>query len=159
MSDETTFISEIPPVTLIEEAIVVTPGEGKQPVSRLGDEFCGELAHPQRKVLFPSERFGYKANGEMPISPSRYSNQKLLNYSQKLPSDSYYIFFAHSVLQKLQLNSQINIAMRKVACSTLTDTMLSKNFKENVKKFIAGDKSYSFMNAMKGTPAYWNKKF
>ena len=57
----------------------------------------------------------------------------------------------------MQLNSQINIATRKVACSTLTAGMLSKNFKENVKKFIARDKAYSFMNAIKGTPTYWKK--
>ena len=67
------------------------------------------------------------------------------------------IIYAHSVLQELQINSQINIAMRKVACNTLTAGMLSKNFKENVKKFIAKDKAYSFMNVIKGTPAYWKK--
>ena len=154
MSDETTFTSEIPTATDIEETIVVVPGECKQPVSLLGDEFCEELAHPH---LFPSGKFGYKAEREIPISPSRYFNQRLLNYSQKFASDSDYIFFAHSVLQKLQLNSQINIAMRKVACNTLTAGMLSKNFKENVKKFIAKDKAYSFMNVIKGTPAYWEK--
>ena len=43
--------------------------------------------------------------------------------------------------------------MKKVACSTVTAGMLNKNFKENVKKFIAKDKTYSFMNAIKGTPA------
>ena len=47
VSDETTIISEIPAApTDIEEATVVTPSEGKQPVSLLGDEFCEELAHP-----------------------------------------------------------------------------------------------------------------
>ena len=35
--------------------------------------------------------------------------------------------------------------------------MLSKNFKENVIKFIVRDKAYSFMNAIKGAPAYWKK--
>ena len=64
---------------------------------------------------------------------------------------------AHSVLQILQLNSQINIAMRKVACSTLTAGMLSKNFKETVNQFIARDKTYTSMTAIKGTPAYWKK--
>ena len=75
-------------------------------------------------------------------------------YSQTFASDSDYIFFAHSVLQKLQLNSQINIAMRKVACSTLTARMLSKKFKKTFNQFIAREKTYSFMNAIKGTPAY-----
>ena len=57
------------------------------------------------------------------------------------------------ILQKFQLNSQINIAMKKIANSTLTAGMLSKNLKENVKKFIARDKAYSFMNDIKGISA------
>ena len=78
-----------------------------------------------------------------------------MNYSQKFASDSDYIVFAHSVLQTLQLNSQIHIAVRKVACSTLTAGVFSKKFKKV--QFIARDKAYSFMNAIKGTPAYWKK--
>ena len=65
------------------------------------------------------------------------------------------IFFAHLVLLKLQLNSQINIAMRKVACSALTAGMLSKKFKETVNQFIDRGKAHNFMNVIKGTPAYW----
>ena len=45
--------------------------------------------------------------------------------------------------------------MRKVACSTLKAGMLSKNVKENVKKFITWGRAYSFMKSIKGTPAYW----
>ena len=45
--------------------------------------------------------------------------------------------------------------MRKVACSTLKAGMLSKNVKENVKKFITWDRAYSFMKSIKGTPTYW----
>ena len=80
VSDETTFISEIPTATGIEEAIAITPGEGKQPVSLLGDEFCEELAHPH---LLPTGKFGYKAEKETPIIPSRYFNQRLLRYRGK----------------------------------------------------------------------------
>ena len=61
---------------------------------------------------------------------------------------------AYSVLQKLQFNSQINIAIRKVAYSTLTAGMLSKKFKETANQFIARDKAHSFMNGIKGTPDY-----
>ena len=42
--------------------------------------------------------------------------------------------------------------MKEIASSTLTAGMLSKNLNENVKKFIARDKAYSFMNDIKGTP-------
>ena len=152
VSDETTVISEIQSATDIEKAFIVTPGEGKQPRTLLSDEFCEELAHPH---LFPTGTFGYKAERDIQISPSKYFNQRLLNYSQKFASDSDYIVFAHSVLQTLQLNSQIHIAVRKVACSTLTAGVFSKKFKKV--QFIARDKAYSFMNAIKGTSAYWKK--
>ena len=47
MSDGATFvISEIPTASDIEEAIVITIGEGKQPLSLLEDEVCEQLVHP-----------------------------------------------------------------------------------------------------------------
>ena len=73
-------------------------------LSLLGDECCEELAYTH---LFPTVKFGTKVGREIHISPSRYFNQRLVNYSQIFASDSDYVFFAHSVLQKLQLNSQI----------------------------------------------------
>ena len=45
--------------------------------------------------------------------------------------------------------------MRKVACCTLTAAMLNKNVKENVKKFTARGRAYSFMKSIKATLAYW----
>ena len=35
--------------------------------------------------------------------------------------------------------------------------MLSQNFKDTVKSFVANDEAYSFMSTIKGTPAYWKK--
>ena len=92
VSDETTVISEIPSATDIEEAFIVTSGEERKPRTILGDEFCEELAHPH---FFPTGKFGYKAEREIKISPSKYFNKRLLNYSQKFASDSDYIFIAH----------------------------------------------------------------
>ena len=45
--------------------------------------------------------------------------------------------------------------MKKVTSNNLTAGMLNKNFKSTVKRFIALDKNYSFVNAIKGTSAYW----
>ena len=132
----------------------LAPGQGKKTVSVLNDEYCEELGHPH---LFPTGKFGYKVQRNVPLSPVKYFNQRLLNYTQKFASDSDYIFFAHSVMQRIYLNNQINIAMRKVSANTLTARMLSKNFKNTVKQFIAHDNAYAFMNTIKGTPAYWKK--
>ena len=61
-------------------------------------------------------------------------------------------------MQKIQLNDQISIAMRKITSNSLNAGMLSSNFKATVQQFIAQDKAYSFMSSVKGTPAYWKKK-
>ena len=65
------------------------------------------------------------------------------------------IFFANTVLQKVHLSSQINIAMKKVLSNYLTAGMLSKYFKQRVQEFITKDKAFSFMSSIKATPAYW----
>ena len=69
-----------------------------------------------------------------------------------------YIFSAHSVLQQKQLTSNINMTMKKAQTNNLTTAgMLSGNFQEAVKSFIARDEGYNFMNTIKGTPAYWKR--
>ena len=93
----------------------------------------------------------------MQLSPSKYINQSLLNYTQKFSSDSDYIFFAQSVIEKLNLGNQTNTAMRKVTSNQLTACMLSRNFNEKIKEFIASDQAFTFKNSIKGTTAYWKK--
>ena len=93
----------------------------------------------------------------MQLSSSKYFNQRLLNYTQKFSSDSDHIFFAQSVIQKLNLSNQTNIAMTKVTTSQLTTGMLSSNFNEKIKVFIASDQAFTFMNSIMKTPAYWKK--
>ena len=89
--------------------------------------------------------------------PSKYFNQRLLHFSQVFATDIGHNFFAYSAMQKIQLNNQINITMKKLGSNNLTADMLSKNFKATAKQFIAQSKTYSFVNPIKGTPAYWKK--
>ena len=149
---ETTITTEIPTVDNIEQSIAIAPGEGKKPISILNDIYCEEMAHPH---LFPTGKFGYKDKRDVPLTPSKHFNQQLLNYSQHFASDPDYIFFAHSIMQKIQLNDQISIAMRKITSNSLNAGMLSNNFKATVQQFIAQDKACSFMSSIEGTPAYW----
>ena len=107
--------------------------------------------------LFPTSKFGYKVKQKFHLTPSKYFNQRLLHYSHPFASDTDYIFFTHAVMQKIQLNDQINIAMKKIVSDSLNAGKLSKNFKAIIQQFIAQDKAYSFMSSIKGTPAYWKK--
>ena len=65
-------------------------GKEKRPVSILSNEFCQEQAFP---FLLPKGKFCYKAPRDIPISPARYFNQRLLNFNQCFASDPDYIFF------------------------------------------------------------------
>ena len=152
-ANETALISNIP-CQVNDDNIVIAPGQGQQPLSLVNDKNCEALAHPS---LLPTGKFGYSTDREIKLSPVKYFNQRLLNYTQMFASDSDYIFYAHSVLQQLNLQSRINIAMKKVGGNQLNAGMLSLNFKEKVKEFISNDQGYSFMNTIKGTPAYWKR--
>ena len=43
--------------------------------------------------------------------------------------------------------------MRKVSGRNISAGMLSNNFKETVKNFVANEEAYSFMNSVKGSAA------
>ena len=52
---------------------------------------------------------------------------------------------------------RLKIAIQKVLTDFLTVEMLSKNFKETLKEFIATDKAI-IMSSAKGILAYWKQK-
>ena len=114
--------------------------------------FYEELSHPD---LFSTRKFRFRTKRKVDLTSKKYFHQRLLNYTQKRSSHSDYIFFAQLVIQKLNRKCQINIAMRKPTSNQFTTDMLSSNFNEKVKEFIASDEAFTFMNSMKGTPAYW----
>ena len=64
------------------------------------------------------------------------------------------LFYA---LQQLNLNSKINIAMNKMCTNQLNAGMLSNNFQDIVKSFIAPVEGFSFMTPIKGTASYLKK--
>ena len=53
------------------------------------------------------------------------------------------------------MNDQIDIAIKKVT-GQLTAGMFA-NYDESVRRFLSNDQDFSFMNQIKGTPAYWKK--
>ena len=152
-SNETALICEIPNI-VEDENLIVAPGQGKTPVPIVNDEFCEELAFPH---LFPSGKFGYKVERDIPLSCVKYFNQRLLNFKQNFASDADYIFFARSVVEQHHLYSSINIAMQKLNSCSVTAGCIRQNFKESVRKFVASNNAFSFMSSVKGTPAYWKQ--
>ena len=66
-SNEITLVSEIPNI-INEENVVIAPGQEKNPVSILRDEFCEEQAFAH---LFPKGRFAYNVTRDIPVSPAQ----------------------------------------------------------------------------------------
>ena len=126
--------------------ITIAPGENKEPLPVICDENCEMLAHPN---LFPTGKFGYTHKRDVKLTPCRYFNQRLLNYTQKFSSDSDYIFYAQSLMQHLNLNNSINTALKKIQTEGLTAGRLSQNFKETISNLIANDDAFSFMSNLK----------
>lgn len=73
-ANETLLISDIPNILLDDENTILALGEGKTPFSLTNDNYCKELAHPH---LFPTGKFGYKADRDIKLSPTKYFNQRL----------------------------------------------------------------------------------
>ena len=146
-SDETTLVSEIPNI-INEENVTIAPSQGKIPVSILRDELCEEQEFLH---LLPNGKFGYNVPPDIPLSPARYFNQRLLSFNQYFASDADYIFLARSVYEQHHLRSIINFAMHK-----LNQVHLQQgNFKETIERFAASDNAFAFMSSVKGTSAYW----
>ena len=73
--------------------------------------------------------------------------------------DTYCILFAHSVMQKIRLNREINSTMTKATSDNLTADVLNKSFKSTVTYLIEHDKAYSLINSIRGRPVYWKKNY
>lgn len=86
---ETTVTTETPCNTDIEEATSFAPGENKNPISLLTDEYCKEMAKPH---LFPYGIYSYKVERYITLTPNKYFNERLLNFLQVFAADSDYIF-------------------------------------------------------------------
>ena len=101
-SNETAHVSEIPYI-INDENVIVAPGRGKIPISILADEFCEEHTSP---YLLAKGKFGYEAPRDIPISPARYFNQRLLNFNQHFASDADNIFFLRFIYEQHDLFHQ-----------------------------------------------------
>ena len=151
---ETRLVSICPEPNIDNKYISIAPGQGKQPNYILNYIYYEEISFAH---LFPTGKFGYQVQTDIPLRPLKYFNKRLLNYSQKFAEDTGYTFFAWSVLQSLNLQ-EMNIAMRKVSGGHSTARVLNNYcFSELVKQCVANDDAFRFMNSVKGTPSYWKE--
>lgn len=94
------------------EFISIGPSANVKPEYLTNYIFCEEVNHPH---LFANGKCLFQTKRKVQLSPSKYSNQQLLNYMLNCSSDSDCIFFAHSIMQRINLSNQINFARERLS--------------------------------------------
>lgn len=130
--------------------------------------FCiarAEETHQQKSSILKDRHFQFislmdknpntdKRNTK--ISMKRYFNSRFFSCDHRFASDPVYIFFAQYTAELEEIFSSVSIAMRKtVDLSHLTSSTFLDSSK--MKKMLKKDECYRFLQAARGSPAYWEK--
>ena len=116
------------------------------------DKNCEELAFP---VLFPRGCFGYQVERDIQLSPTKYFNARLLNYTGRFAGNPEYLFFAQYITEQKKVQNSINIAPKKVSGQPLTASQVRNFDNGSMQHLIFSDQAYYFMKNIPGSPAYW----
>eukprot|EP00105_Crassostrea_gigas_P019969 XP_011438625.1 PREDICTED: uncharacterized protein LOC105336143 [Crassostrea gigas] len=128
----------------------IAPAEGNTPTKVIHSE--GQ-AFP---IHFPNGKKTYTDKRNTKISMKRYFNSRLFSSDHRFASDPEYIFFAQYTAELEEIFSSVSIAMRKsVDLSHLTSSIFLDSSK--MKKMLKKDECYRFLQAVRDSPAYWEK--
>ena len=105
-------------------------------------------------MLFPRGKFGYQVEREVKLSPSKYFNARLLNYTGRYASDPEYLFFAQYIMEQKKVQDGINIALKKISRQSLTTSQVRSLDNITVQRLTFFDQAYFFMKNILGSPAY-----
>ena len=72
-----------------------------------------------KSILHDGYCEGYKVRRKTPLSPVKYFNQKLLNYSQKFASDTDYIFSAKLEFEGVNKHCHVESLWCFVKCRSI----------------------------------------
>ena len=71
-------------------------------------------------------RYGYTTERQVAISPVKYFNAGLLNYSGRFATNIKYFIFAQFIIEQNKVFESRNIAAKKVHCQSVTTFQLSR---------------------------------
>ena len=133
------------------EIFSIAPGEGKHPVHFMTDKLCEEMAFP---TLFPTGKFGFQVERDVRLSPEKYFNARLLNYTGRFATNPEYLFFAQYVTEQKKVQDSISIALKKVHGHSLTAGEVRSMDSSSFQNLIFSDQAYLFMTNIPGSPSY-----
>ena len=136
------------------EIFSTAPGEGKHPVHFMTDKLCEEMAFP---FFFPTGKFGFQVKRDARLSPAKYFNARLLNYTGRFATNPEYLVFAQYVTEQKKVQDSISIALKKVHDHSLTSGEVRSMDSSSFQNLIFSDQAYLFMKNIPRFPSYWKR--
>ena len=122
----------------------IAPGEGLTCNNWARDPKFEINAFPH---LCPDGQNHLHSKRDIELTPSQYFGQRILNHAGIHAEDEDYVFSAEQLVEKLQVEGQIDVSTRK---GKLVDA-------GDEKKIINCESAFSIFRDLPGTPAYWRK--
>ena len=136
------------------EIFSIAPGKGKHLVHFMTDKHCEEMAFP---TLFPTGTFGFQVTRDVKLSPTKYFNARLLNFTGRFATNSEYLFFAQYVTEQKKVKDNISTALRKVYGNCLTAGDVRNMDNTSFQNLLFSDQAYLFMKNIPASPSYWKR--
>ncbi|XP_060776102.1 uncharacterized protein LOC132885442 [Neoarius graeffei] len=133
-----------------QDILNMAPAEGNTPISLLSDKTNEAKSFP---VLYPLGGPTFHSERESKISLSRYLNTRVLNADGRFARNTDFIFYAQYISEVQQVQSSIQIALRKGSQKDVSPQTLLNS--DSLQQILRNDEGYKFLRGIRGTPPYW----
>ncbi|KAK3100565.1 hypothetical protein FSP39_021862 [Pinctada imbricata] len=138
-----------------DEVFDIAPAEGMNPVKMLQEKGNEAKCFP---VLFPTGKNSFDETRNLPISLSRYFNNRLMHADNRFAQNTNYLFYAQYLSELKQVIDKTQISLRKTDSKGTTAgkvTAETLQDKAKLKQMFRKDEALRFLQPIRGTPSYW----
>ncbi|KAK3105150.1 hypothetical protein FSP39_018213 [Pinctada imbricata] len=138
-----------------DEVFNLAPAEGMNPVKMLQEIGNEAKCFP---VLFPTGKNSFDETRKLPISLSRYFNNRLMHSDNRFAQNTNYLFYAQYLSELKQVIDKTQISLRKTDSKGTTAgkvTAETLQDKAKLKQLFRKDEALRFLQPIRGTPSYW----
>ncbi|KAK3101585.1 hypothetical protein FSP39_004665 [Pinctada imbricata] len=138
-----------------DEVFNIVPAEGMNPVKMLQEKGNEAKCFP---ILFPTGENSFDEARKLPISLSRYFNNRLMNADNRFAQHTNYLFYAQYLSELKQVIDKTQISLRKTTAKGASGenvTAETLQDKAKLKQLFRKDEALRFLQPIRGTPSYW----
>ena len=100
--------------------------------------------------------YGYQVDRKVKLSPVKYVNARLLNYTGRFASNPEYLFLMQYIVEQNKVSDSISIALRKTRGNTLKASDVRQHTR-HLQQMMYNDQAYLFLCQVPGSPPYWQR--